>query len=128
ETGLRPHELGQRGEEGDDVVLHLALDLVDALDVEGATLPHRLGGLLRDDAQFGQRVAGVGFNLELDAEPGFGFPQRRHGGTRIAWDHGNSHQQWRKNTGAAYQSVGRWASGGERRRAAEKNARDVKFP
>ena len=34
EARVRPDELGQMGEEGDDVVLDLALDLVDARDVE----------------------------------------------------------------------------------------------
>ena len=35
EARLRPHDLGEMGQEGDDVVLGLALDLVDARDVEG---------------------------------------------------------------------------------------------
>ena len=46
EARLRPDDLGQMGQEGDDVVLDLALDLVDALDVErgvAALVPDRLG-------------------------------------------------------------------------------------
>ena len=39
-------DLGEMGEEGDDVVLHLALDLVDPLDVEG-----RLRALLPDQSR-----------------------------------------------------------------------------
>ncbi len=35
EPGLRADDLGDMGQEGDDVVLGGALDLVDALDVEG---------------------------------------------------------------------------------------------
>ena len=45
EARVRADELGEMREEGDDVVLHLALDLVDALDVErrrAALLPDRL--------------------------------------------------------------------------------------
>ena len=33
--------LGEIGQKGDHVVTGLALDLVDALDLEGAALPHR---------------------------------------------------------------------------------------
>ena len=35
----RADDLGEVGEEGDDVVLHLALDLVDARDVEDGLRP-----------------------------------------------------------------------------------------
>jgi len=38
EACLGADDFGQMGEEGDDVVLGLALDLVDALDVEGGVL------------------------------------------------------------------------------------------
>ncbi len=56
EAGLGADVLGEMGEEGDDVVLHLALDGVDARRVElglGALVPDDLGGLLGDEAQFG---------------------------------------------------------------------------
>jgi hypothetical protein len=45
EAGFLTDMLGKVGEEGDDVVLHLALDLVDArrIDLALATLPDRLG-------------------------------------------------------------------------------------
>ena len=39
EARIRADEFGEVGEEGDDVVLDLALDLVDPRDVEGASLP-----------------------------------------------------------------------------------------
>jgi len=39
EARLRPDDLGQVGEKGDDVVLDLALDLIDAGDVEIGVLP-----------------------------------------------------------------------------------------
>ena len=35
EARVGPDDLGEVGEEGDDVVLDLALDRVDALDIEG---------------------------------------------------------------------------------------------
>jgi hypothetical protein len=38
EARLGPDDLGQMGQEGDDVVLGLALDLVDPVDVEGGVL------------------------------------------------------------------------------------------
>ena len=50
EARLGADDLGEMGQEGDDVVLGLALDLVDPLDVEGGVLglgPDRLGRLLR---------------------------------------------------------------------------------
>jgi hypothetical protein len=60
------------GQEGDDVVLGDALDLVDAGDVEGprpCPWPRWLSArLLRDDAELGQRVGGMGLDLEPDAE------------------------------------------------------------
>ena len=46
-----------------------------------------LGGLLRDDAEFGQRVAGMRLDLEPDAELGLGRPDRDHLGAGIARDH-----------------------------------------
>ena len=80
-------ELGEMGQKGDDVVLGHALDLVDARDVElrlAALFPDRLRRLLRDDADFGQRVAGVRLDLEPDAEPRLGRPDGDHLGAGIA--------------------------------------------
>ena len=48
EARLGPDMLGEVGEEGDDVVLGLALDLVDARDLELAALAHRLGRAVRE--------------------------------------------------------------------------------
>src|ERR1051325_8398291 len=78
------------GEKGDDVVLGLALDLVDAGDVEGgrpAFLPHRAGGGLGNHAKLGQRVGGVRLDLEPDAKARLRRPDRRHFGPGIARDH-----------------------------------------
>ena len=52
-----PTILGQMGQEGDDVMLDLALDLVDPRHVEFGVLalfPDLLGRVLRHHAQFGQ--------------------------------------------------------------------------
>ena len=85
-----PTMLGEVREEGDDVVLGLALDLVDARDVElgvAALVPDLLGGVLRDDAQLGHGVGGVRLDLEPDAEARLGLPDRRHLGAAVAGDH-----------------------------------------
>ena len=71
ETGVGTNDLGQVGEECDDVVLGFALDLVDAVDVEGgraALVPDGLGSFPGDHAEIGQRIAGMGLDLEPDAE------------------------------------------------------------
>ncbi len=52
-------DFGQMRQEGDNIVLGLALDLVDAGDVEGdiARLgPDGFGGLPGDDTEFGLRI------------------------------------------------------------------------
>ena len=90
ETRVGADELGEMGQEGDDVVLGHALDLVDALDVEGdlpRLLPDGLGALLRDDAELGQRVAGMRLDLEPDAEARLRLPDGDHLGAGIAGDH-----------------------------------------
>jgi hypothetical protein len=61
-SARRADDFGEMGQEGDDVMLGLALDLVDALDIEGRVLalfPDRLRRLLRDGAEFRQRIAGM---------------------------------------------------------------------
>ncbi len=90
ETRVRPDEFGEMGEKGDHVVLGDALDLVDALDVElrrAALLPDGLCRFLRDDADFGQRIAGMRLDLEPDTEAGLRRPDGDHIRARIAWDH-----------------------------------------
>ncbi len=79
--------LGEVGQKGDHVVVGLALDLVDALDLEGAALPHRARRTLRDDAERRLRVAGMGLDLEPDAEPVFRRPDPGHLGAAVARDH-----------------------------------------
>ena len=87
EARLGPDMLGEVGEERDHVVPRLALDLVDPLDFEGAPLADRLRGRFRDATERRLRVAGMGFDLQPDAEPGLGRPERRHLFSRIARDH-----------------------------------------
>ena len=50
-------------------------------------LPDRLGALLGDDADLGERVAGVRLDLEPDLEARLGRPDRDHFGAGIAGDH-----------------------------------------
>ena len=81
EARFRPDDLGQMGEEGDDVVLDLALDLVDARDVELrvlALVPDFLRRRLRDHAELGHGVGGMRLDLEPDAKARLRRPDRRH--------------------------------------------------
>ena len=90
EAGIRPDDLGEMGEEGDDVVLRRPLDLVDAVDVEfglAALLPDRSRRRSRNDAELGERVAGVRLDLEPDAELRFGRPDGRHFRAGVTRDH-----------------------------------------
>src|SRR5437867_12372649 len=87
EPGFRPDMLGQIGQEGDRLVLHPALDLADPPDLEPTALAHRLGDALRDDSEFLLRLAGVGLDVELDAEIVVGLPDRRHLRPAVARDH-----------------------------------------
>jgi hypothetical protein len=87
ETGLVPDMFGEVGEEGDDVVVGFALDLVDAVDLPFAALPHRRRGLFRDHAQFGLGVAGMGLDLEPDAELVLRLPDFHHFRAAVTGDH-----------------------------------------
>src|SRR6266849_5986690 len=72
-------------------MLDLALDLVDAGDIEFGVLalgPDRLGGLLRHDAELRKRVGRVGFDLEPDTEARLRFPDRGHIWAGVTGDHG----------------------------------------
>ena len=56
EARLWPDEFGEMGQEGDDVMMRDLFDLVDPRRVErhvARLFPDRLGGPLRDDADFG---------------------------------------------------------------------------
>ncbi len=90
EARIRADDLGQVREEGDDVVLGLALDLVDARDVElgvAALVPDLLRRVVRDDAKLRHGGGGVRFDFEPDAKTRLGVPDGRHLGTAVARDH-----------------------------------------
>ena len=90
EARFRADDLGEMRQEGDDVVLDLGFDRVDARDVELgglALVPDRLGGVLRDDAELGHGVGGMRLDLEPDAELRLRRPDRRHLGAGVARDH-----------------------------------------
>src|SRR5208282_6247568 len=88
EAGIRADMLRQIGEEGDYVVSGLALDLVDACDLERTFLPDRARGTFRNDAGSGERIAGMRLDLEPDTEAVLRFPNGGHRGPAVARDHG----------------------------------------
>ena len=78
------------GQKGDDIVMRDLLDRIDPRHIErhmASLLPDRLGSLLWDDTNFGQRIAGMCLDLEPNAKAGLRFPQGGHFGTGIAGDH-----------------------------------------
>ena len=79
--------LGEVGEERDRLVMRLALDLGDARDLEGALVAHRARRALRDHAERRLGLAGIGLDVELDAESVLGLPDRRHLRPAVARDH-----------------------------------------
>ena len=90
EACLGADDFGQVGKESDDVVLGLALDLVDAVDIELRRLalgPDFLRRRLRDHAELGHGIGGMGFDLEPDAKACLRRPDRRHFGPRISRYH-----------------------------------------
>ena len=97
EAGFGADMLAQIGQKGDDVVLGLALDLVDPRDLPTAARPDRLGGGFRDGAQGGLRVAGMGFDLEPDPETVLRRPDRDHGRTTVAGNHRGDARKIREN-------------------------------
>ena len=89
-TAIGTDEFGKMREEGDHVVLGNGLDLVDTGGIElcgGTFFTDRIGCRLRNDSNGGKRVAGMGFDFELDAEAGFGRPDGDHFGPGITRDH-----------------------------------------
>src|SRR4029079_7172238 len=87
EARLGSDMLRDRGEEGDHVVLHLALDLIDTGRIEAAALPQRVGRMFRDKTEIGHGLCGIGLDLEPDAELRLGLPNASHFGAAIARDH-----------------------------------------
>jgi len=107
---LGANDLGEVGEKGDDVVFCLALDSVDAIDVEGgvaALFPDALGGLAGDDAQLGHGGGGMRFDLEPDAEACLGVPDGSHLRAAVARNHVVLVERWgRSHSGCG--AVGPW--------------------
>ena len=90
EARLGADDFRQMGQEGDDVVLGLALDFIDALDVEGGAPglgPDRLRGLFRNDAEFRQRIGRMRLDLEPDLEARLRLPDGGHFRTGVARNH-----------------------------------------
>ncbi len=88
EARLGADMLGEVGQERDHVVVGLALDLVDPLDLEGAALPDGARRALGDDPERGLGVAGVRLDLEPDPEAVLRLPDPAHLRAAVAWDHG----------------------------------------
>jgi hypothetical protein len=90
EARLGADDFGQMGQEGDNVMLGFALDLVDPGDVEGDVTrlgPDRLRGFLRDDAKFRLRISRMRLDLEPDLEAGLRLPDGSHFRAGVAGDH-----------------------------------------
>ena len=89
ETALLADMLGQMGEEGDDIMLHLGLDLIDPVDIELDVfcLPDSLDRRLRHHTQLGQLLR----RMRLDQVPDLVLvlvrPDGGHFRTGIAGDH-----------------------------------------
>ncbi len=93
EAGLRPHDLGEMGEESDHVVLDLALDRIDAGNVEfgvAALVANGLRGRSRDQAELGHGIGGMRLDLEPDAIARLRVPDLGHVGPGVARDHAAS--------------------------------------
>ncbi len=88
EPRLGADMFGEVGQERDHVVMRLALDLVDAFDIEGAVLPDCPRRALRDNPEASLRVAGMGLDLEPDPEAVFRLPDPGHLRAAVARDHG----------------------------------------
>ncbi len=84
---FRSDDFGQMGQESDDVMLDLCLDLIDPSDVELcgiAFFPDFLCGFFRNGAELRHCVRRVSFNLEPNPEFCFRRPDRGHFRTGIA--------------------------------------------
>jgi len=87
EAGVVADVVGDRGEEGDDVVFHGALDLVDARHVEARLGPDARHRVLGDAPHLGVRLAGVDLYLEPLAVAVLGLPDAGHFRTAVTFNH-----------------------------------------
>ena len=83
------HFFGDGGGEGDDVVLHFALDFVDARDVEAGVRAQGVRGFGGDFAGFGQRFARGQLDFQPLREAVFVAEDAAHLGPRVSWNHEN---------------------------------------
>ncbi len=91
EARFRTDDLRDMGQEGDDVVLYGAFDLVDAIGVEDGVLalgPDGVGGVGGNHAQLGHLGRGMGFDLEPDLVLDGGVPNGGGVLAGIAGNHG----------------------------------------
>ena len=85
---LGPDALGDAGDEGDDVVLDLPLDLLDAGDVEAGPRLDRGEGLGGHDAALDEHLGRGDLHLEPRGEAVLVGPEAGHLGARVAGNHG----------------------------------------
>src|SRR4029079_372639 len=79
EASLRPNDLGNVGQEGDDIVFDLALDGIDTRKVETripSLLPDFFRGLLRNYPKLGHGVSRMRLDFEPEAIPRLRVPDR----------------------------------------------------
>jgi hypothetical protein len=86
-AGFGADMLGEVGQKGDHVVVGLALDFVDAFDLESTALSDGEGGTLRDHAECGLSIAGMRLDLEPDPVPVLRCPDPGHHRTAVTGDH-----------------------------------------
>ena len=84
EPGLVADMFGKVGQERDNVMLGLALDLIDALDLECAAVPDRLCRFFGNYAELRLGVAGMCLDFEPDPELVFGLPDGCHRGAGVS--------------------------------------------
>ena len=84
-AGRRTDLLGDRGGEGDDVVLGGLFDFFDAGDVEGAALADVARGLGRNDAGGRHRFGGRRFDEQPGLVAALVAPDAPHLRVRVAW-------------------------------------------
>src|SRR5262249_56903605 len=86
-AALVAQPLRDRGQEGDDVVLHLRLDGLHALHVDAGVAPQDLRGRCRYLGAGGELVDQGQLHLQPALEARLVRPQRRHLGPTVARDH-----------------------------------------
>ncbi len=112
EPAFRPHVLGDRTHEGDDVMTDVLLDGVDAGHVETRLLEQDVARRLRHHASPGQGVGGREFDLQPGREAILVRPDAGHLRPGVTGDHGQG-----KHTGRESRRRNVGIKGGVRPRA-----------